>query len=66
MISELKDSIHKNVTENGHCDHVTECTNAKSNGIVDDASYVNSENIPHERSKVPTDLHRVIWECEIM
>lgn len=55
MISELKDSIHKNVTENGHCDHVTECTNAKSNGIVD-ASYANSENIPHERSKVPTDL----------
>ena len=57
MISELKDSIHKNVTENGHCDHVTECTNAKSNVIVDDASYANSENIPHERSKVPTDLN---------
>ncbi|XP_052071008.1 TBC1 domain family member 16-like [Mytilus californianus] len=52
MLNELKENVHKNVTENGHCDHLTESSDLKSN----DVNYIN-EKIPHKRSKVPTDLN---------
>lgn len=59
MIIELKESVHKSVTENGHCGHMTECSESESNahGSTVNGAGDYSENIPHERSKVPTDLN---------